>query len=41
MTERRPQPAGVGSFVRNPDGAQFTTDGIKLFDAAVTWATAR
>lgn len=31
----------VGNFVRNPSGARFAADGLRLFDAAVAWATAR
>jgi hypothetical protein len=30
----------VGSFVRNPSGARLAADGLRLFDAAVVWATA-
>lgn len=29
----------VASFVRNPNGAVFTGDGLRLLQAAVTWAT--
>lgn len=31
----------VASFVRNPDGARLTGDGLRLVQAAVAWATGR
>jgi hypothetical protein len=31
----------VGSFVRHPNGARLTANGLRLFDAMVTWAAGR